>query len=96
VRKKNWAEDRVFYFGDDGQLTSLPAGWTDVDPPDPFVEVAAGRSAFRVEDLVALATLIDGLRPAKRTGRVKRTTLVYVRLITPQTASHGGPHSQMP
>jgi hypothetical protein len=74
VRKKNWGEDRVFYFGDDGRLTSVPAGWTDVDPPGPFVAMAAGRSAFRVEDLVALATLIDGLRPAQRTRRVKRTT----------------------
>jgi len=74
VRKKNWAEDRVFFFGDDSQLRSLPAGWTDIDPADPFVVVAAGRSLFRVEDLVALASLIDGLRPAKLARRVKRTT----------------------
>jgi Family of unknown function (DUF5372) len=74
VRKNNWAEDRVFYFGDDGQLISIPAGWTDVDPPDPFVAVAAGRSTFRVEDLVALASLLDGLRPVKPSRRVKRTT----------------------
>jgi len=74
VRKNNWAEDRVFYFDDDGQLRSLPAGWTDVDPPDPFVAVAAGRSTFRVEDLVALASLLDGLRPVKPSRRVKRTT----------------------
>ena len=74
VRKKNWAEDRVFFFGDDGQLRSLPAGWTDVDLPDPFVALAAGRSLFRIEDLVALATLIDGLRPVKPARRVKRTT----------------------
>jgi len=74
VRKKNWAEDRVFFFDDDGQLRSMPAGWTDVDPADPFVAVAAGRSPFRIEDLVALASLLDGLRPAKRAKRVKRTT----------------------
>ncbi len=74
VRKKNWADDRVFFFGDDGQLRSLPAGWTDVDPPDPFVAVAAGRSRFRVEDLVALASLLDGLRPVKPSRRVKRTS----------------------
>ncbi len=62
VRKNNWAEDRVFFFGDDGQLRSLPAGWTDVDPDDPFVVVAGGRSAFRVEDLLALAGLFERLR----------------------------------
>jgi hypothetical protein len=38
--------------------------WTDVDPSDPFVVVAAGRSAFRVDDLVSLASLIEGLRTA--------------------------------
>jgi uncharacterized protein DUF5372 len=74
VRKKNWAEDRVFYLGDDGQLRSLPADWTDVDPPDPFVAIAAGRSTFRVGDLVALASLLDGIRPAKSSRRVKPTT----------------------
>lgn len=74
VRKKNWAEDRVSFFDDDGQLTSIPAGWTDVDPPDPFVAVSAGRSAFRVEDLLALAGLVEALRPARRRRSVKPTT----------------------
>jgi hypothetical protein len=62
VRKHNWAEDRAFFFNDDGELRSVPAGWTDVDPPDPFVVVAAGRSAFRVDDLLALALLLEQLR----------------------------------
>ncbi len=52
VRKMNWADDRVFFFGADGQFRSLPADWTDVDPADPFDVVAAGRSLFRVDDLV--------------------------------------------
>jgi hypothetical protein len=54
----------VFFFAGDGQLTSLPSAWTDVDPPEPFVMVSAGRSAFRVEDLLSLAALIDGLQAA--------------------------------
>lgn len=74
VRRLTWAEDRVFFFDDDAQLRSLPAGWTDAVPADPFVVVAAGRSPLRVDDLVALATLIDGLRPARPPRRVKRTT----------------------
>jgi hypothetical protein len=64
VRKHNWAEDRVFVLLDDGALTSIPAGWTDADAPDPFVVVSAGRSPFRVTDLLALATLLDGVRAA--------------------------------
>jgi hypothetical protein len=74
VRKNNWAEDRVFFFNDDGQLVSIPAGFTDVDPPDPFVAVSAGRSAFRVEDLLELARLLEGLRPVRRRRGVKPTT----------------------
>jgi hypothetical protein len=72
VRKHNWAEDRVFFFEDDGQLRSIPAGFTDVDRPDPFVAVAAGRSSLRVEDLLALADLLEGLRLSKQRRRVKR------------------------
>jgi hypothetical protein len=74
VRKHNWAEDRVFFFAEDGQLRSIPAGFTDVDPPDPFVAISAGRSIFRVEDLLGLADLLDGLRSPKRRRRVKRNT----------------------
>ncbi len=72
VRRHTWAEDRVFFFADDGQLTSLPAGWTDVDPPDPFVAIAAGRSAFRIDDLLSLASLLEGIRPVKPKRDVKQ------------------------
>jgi hypothetical protein len=43
----------------DQRMYSLPAGWTDVGDPDPFVVLSAGRSLFRVEDLLALGALID-------------------------------------
>jgi hypothetical protein len=43
-------------------VASLPAAWTDVDPVDPFVVVAAGRCPFRVDDLLAAADLIGALR----------------------------------
>jgi hypothetical protein len=52
----------VFFFDPDGVQRSLPRGWTDAADVDPFVVLAAGRSPFRVEDLVGLAGLIDGLR----------------------------------
>jgi hypothetical protein len=60
--RRTWKQDRAYFFGDDGALDSLPTAWTDVAEPDAFVVVAAGRSAFRVEDLLALAEVIDGLR----------------------------------
>ena len=64
VRKHTWAEDRVFFVGDDGRLRSVPAGWTDVIAPDPFVVMAAGRSPLRVADLLALAALVEDLGSA--------------------------------
>lgn len=60
--QRTWRQDRVFFFGDDGSMKSLPTSWTDVAEPDVFVSVSAGRSPFRVPDLLALAELIDGMR----------------------------------
>ena len=68
VRKKNWGENRVFFFAENGQLTSLPAGWTDVDPPDPFVAIADGRSMFRVEDLSTRPGLAPRWVPTRQAG----------------------------
>jgi len=54
--------DRVFFRDRHGHLASLPARWTSVVPEDAFVTVAAGRSRFRVEDLIALVALVRRLR----------------------------------
>ncbi len=43
------------------RLRSLPAAWTDIEGPDPFVVLAAGRAFFRVADLRALALLLPQL-----------------------------------
>jgi hypothetical protein len=61
VHRHNWGEDRVLYRDRHGHLTSLPARWTSVIAEDPFVAMAAGRSHFRVEDLVELAALVRRL-----------------------------------
>ena len=62
ARQHTWRQDRVFFFDDDGSMQSLPTAWTDVAEPDVFVTVAAGRSPFRVEDLLALVEIINGIR----------------------------------
>jgi len=60
-----WGEQRVFFRKPDEQrVCSLPASWTDVEALDAFVVVSAGRSLFRLEALLALADLLDGLRAA--------------------------------
>lgn len=59
--RQTWGEDRVFFLDEDGTQRSLPAGWTDAVEPDVFVAMAAGRCPFRVEDLLALADLVEAL-----------------------------------
>ena len=54
------------YVRADGRTRSLPVGWTNVAPVDPFVKVAAGRAPFRLEDLLALTALLRDIRAPKR------------------------------
>jgi hypothetical protein len=64
AHRQNWGEARAFFIDDRGQLVSLPAQWTSLAPPDPFVIVAVVRSAFGVADLLELARLLEQLRRA--------------------------------
>ena len=59
--RHNWGEDRVDYRDAAGRLTSIPASWTDVITPDPVAAVSAGRSPFRLQDLVELMRLLQRL-----------------------------------
>jgi hypothetical protein len=59
TRRLNWGEDRVFYYDSSGKLKSLLANLTDVNPTDAFELISAGRSAFRVDDLLELRRLLD-------------------------------------
>jgi Family of unknown function (DUF5372) len=59
ARRTSWGEDRVFIYDTDGTLRSFPASVTDVVPVDAFNYISAGRSAFRVDDLLALRELLD-------------------------------------
>ena len=61
-----WGSHRVYFRDDAGRLRKIPACWTDVVADDPFVVVAAGRSAFRVADLLSLADLVEVLQPRRR------------------------------
>jgi hypothetical protein len=62
ARRNNWGEDRACFHDEHGELKSLPAAWTDVVEPDPFVIVAAGRSPLHIDDLLALADTTARLR----------------------------------
>jgi Family of unknown function (DUF5372) len=58
-----WGEDRVCFHDEQGRLRAVPATWTSVVEPDPFVTLAAGRCLFRVADLLRLADLLQRLTP---------------------------------
>jgi len=55
-----WGDHRVFYLDETEQVRSLSARWTSAVPEDPFVALSAGRSHFRVVDLLELVELIRG------------------------------------
>ena len=75
AHRQNWGEDRVHLHDEGGVLFSLPAGWTDVVPADPFAVIAAGRCPFTASGLLGLADLIDRLRSQRAGGQdVKRIT----------------------
>jgi hypothetical protein len=69
--RQNWGEDRVWFQGSEGRLHSLPRSWTDAGGVDPFVAVAAGRSQFRVADLLELAKQIEEWKSERAERTVK-------------------------
>jgi hypothetical protein len=40
---------------------TVPAEWTDIASPDPFVAASSGRSMLRVSDLPAMAMLLKDI-----------------------------------
>ena len=73
--RHTWRQHRAFFLLEDGTLTSVPIEWTDMAEPDVFVALAAGRSLFRPEDLLALTELIGVQAPPKASPKHVRRTL---------------------
>jgi hypothetical protein len=69
TRKLTWGEDRVFYYDSSGKLKSLLTNVTDVVSKDAFDRISAGRSAFRVDDLLELRALFAKRQRAEKGGR---------------------------
>ena len=74
-RRSAWGEERVYFHDDEGRLRRLPAAWTNAAAVNAFEAISAGRSHFRVEDLLRLVALIarqsesgdlTGAKPVKR------------------------------
>jgi hypothetical protein len=58
MQRQTWGEDQVYYEDEVGRLRAMPRAWTSLADPDLFQMVAAGRSLFRVVDLLELAACI--------------------------------------
>jgi hypothetical protein len=61
-RGRSWGGEFVHFFDDRGRRQRIRADYTDVVAQDLFVAAAAGRCPFRLEDLIAVAVLVDGRR----------------------------------
>jgi hypothetical protein len=59
---QHWGAYRVTFYDALGQVRGLPAAWTSLVPPDPFVVFAHGRALFRPEDLLALSAHLQRLK----------------------------------
>jgi hypothetical protein len=66
TRKLTWGEDRVFFYDPDGKLKSLLTNVTDLASKDAFDRISAGRSAFRLDDLLELRRLFDRRKQGHR------------------------------
>jgi hypothetical protein len=55
------------YFDAQGKLRSMLASWTSMGNRDLFTLTSAGRSWFRVDDLLKLCAQIAELKERKRT-----------------------------
>lgn len=73
TRKQNWGEDRVMFFDAHGRLRSMLTSWTSLAGEDAFAQASAGRSWFRIDDLLKLVALLDqcGQPHRARRDRVK-------------------------
>ena len=61
-RRNNWGEDRVSFYDAEGGLRSMPTAWTDLGEFHLFVTATAGRSWFRLADLLDLVRLLNALQ----------------------------------
>jgi hypothetical protein len=86
VYRQNWGEDRVHLHDENGQLFSLPAGWTDVVPLDPFVVIAAGRCPMIPARQAAQAGFSNGAPQD-----VRECTLDSAAHVKPEHATGAGP-----
>ena len=62
-RKRLNGRNHFVFFHNNGKKTTIPVKWTDApEEEDAYVVISAGRSYFRVEDLIGLSDLLRSLK----------------------------------
>ena len=61
-RRSIRTHDLIFYLDGSGCLRSIAASFTSLATPDALLVLGAGRSRFRVADLLALGRLMEELQ----------------------------------
>jgi hypothetical protein len=86
TRKLTWGEDRVSYYDSSGNLRSVLTNVTDVVSQDAFSCISAGRSAFRVDDLLELRSLLDRHKRSSKGREICKVNIAaFVRRMLPQS-----------
>ena len=63
------------YYDDSGQLRSMLTSWTSLHELDSFMAASAGRSWFRVDDLLRLSALMSAMRSTEKPAQDDTTAL---------------------
>ena len=62
-RKRINGRNHFVFYNNKGKRTTMPVKWTDApEEEDVYVAISAGRSYFRVEDLILLSALLRSLK----------------------------------
>jgi Family of unknown function (DUF5372) len=80
--RQNWGEDRVWFHDSNGRLQSVSTSWTNAAAVDAFVVVAAGRSLFRVVDLLELSQRIQAVKPQEPASLCKGKDVMSVKTMS--------------
>lgn len=86
VDRRRCHEEYVYLEIGGKRVERLPARWTSLGAVDPLVELSAGRSLFRVDDLLRLSELVAeiGVAGQKRADEAcKSNYAVPVKTNTP-------------
>lgn len=62
VVRQNWGNDLVYYHDEEGgRLHRMPISWTDLAEEDLIATLGAGRTPFRLADLIELTRLVGAI-----------------------------------